>query len=217
MGNRFKLIVRWLLIGVLVALLIPVGALLWGAYALPAPAQASSTLARMYAEDQAARQAGFADIPSLLALTVGDWQRLQKARRMVEAQLLSSAADYYHAAMLLQHGSTPDDFRTAQQLAHTAAELGEPRGIKLSALAEDRYLISIGMPQKYGSQFACTPRNGWQLRPVDPAVTDAQRQERQMPPLAEQTAKVARIQALLKGECALSATDMQEIARIMGD
>jgi hypothetical protein len=217
MMQRIKQIGRWVLLLLLIALVVGGGSFLWGAYMLPARPQASSTLALLYEQDQAARQAGFADLRSFLALTLGDWQRLQKVRRMVDAQLLATAQDYYHAALLLQHGNTPEDFRRAQQLAEQAAQLGEPRGVKLHALAEDRYLISIGQPQKYGSQFVCTPPQGWQLQPVDPAVTDADRQQRQMPPLAEQQAKVAELQTLTNGQCALTADTMRELARMMDE
>ena len=213
--QRIKRLGRWVLLLLLLVVTAVGGSFLWGAYGLPPRQQVSSTLARLYAQDQAARQAGFADLKSFLALTLGDWQRLQKVRRMVDAQLLITALDHYHAALLLQHGNEPDDFHRAQQLAEQAAHLGEPRGVKLSAVAEDRYLISMGQPQKYGSQFVCTPPQGWQLHPVDPAVTDADRQQYQMPSLAQQHAKIAQLQAITNGQCALTTDTMQAIARIM--
>ncbi|HRW05890.1 MAG TPA: hypothetical protein P5121_12380 [Caldilineaceae bacterium] len=213
--QRIKQIGSWVFLLLLIALVVAGGSFLWGAYMLPPHRQVSSTLALLYEQDQAARQAGFADLKSFLTLTLGDWQRLQKVRRMVDAQLLATTLDHYHAALLLQHGHDPNDFRRAQQLAEQAAQMGEPRGIKLSALAEDRYLISMGQPQRYGSQFVCTPPQGWQLQPVGPAVTDADREQKQMPPLAEQRAKVAEIQTLTSGQCALTADTMHEIAQMM--
>lgn len=85
----------------------------------------------------------------------------------------------------------------------------------LRAAAEDRYLVSLGQPQRYGSQFHCIAPQGWQLHPVDPAVTDAEREATDMPPLATQQARVAQIQDVTGGACALDAQTMGQIQAIM--
>lgn len=215
MRHHVRHIVRWSLITLLSSIAGVITVMLWEAYRLPARAQASERLAVLYADDQAARSAGFADAGSFLKLIIGDWQRLQQVRRIMDAHMLTHAEDYYHAAMILQHGRSPDDFRRAQEAAQRAAELGDERGLRLRALAEDRYLISLDRPQRYGSQFFCTPPEGWQLYPVDPEVTDQERRALGMPPLDEQLEKLQHIQQRTDGHCALSPELMQELASLM--
>lgn len=215
MRHHLRRMVQWSLIALLILIAGIITPILWEAYRLPARAQASARLAALYADDQAARYAGFADVRSLLGLLIGDWQRLQQVRRIMDAHMLSRAEDYYHAAMILQHGQRPDDFLRAQAAAQRAAELGDARGIGLSALAEDRYLISLDQPQRYGSQFFCSSPEGWQLYPVDQAVTDQERQALGMPSLDEQLERLRQIQERTNGQCALSPDLMRELESLM--
>jgi hypothetical protein len=54
----------------------------------------------------------------------------------------------------------------------------------LAAASEDRLLVRQGQLQKWGTQFG--KKDGkWVLEDVDPAVTDEQRAEWDVPPLAE--------------------------------
>lgn len=130
MRGAGRRLVRWTVgVGGL-GLLVLIGWVLWGAFVLPPRDQASARLAALFQDDQAARAAGFADLGSMLRLAVGDWQRQTLVRRMVEAQLLSSGEDHYHAAMILQHGNTPADYLQAQTLAEQAVTLGgRPRRV----------------------------------------------------------------------------------------
>jgi hypothetical protein len=97
------------------------------------------------------------------------------------------ADDYYHAAMILQHGRTAEDFDLAHQLSLKASEL-EPtdRAARwLAAATKDRYLMTLGKPQLYGTQFKRDPGGPWYLYPVDPSITDEERAKWNVPPLAE--------------------------------
>lgn len=61
--------------------------------------------------------------------------------------------DYYNAALIYQHGKTPDDYLLAHVLALDAISLGTKEGRWLAAATLDRYLQSIEKPQIFGTQF----------------------------------------------------------------
>lgn len=86
--------------------------------------------------------------------------------------------------MVFQHGEALDDYWRAHELAKNGAELGHHGARWLAAAAYDRWLMRQGKPQKYGTQYV---REGerWRLRDVDPATTDEERGEWNVPPLAE--------------------------------
>jgi len=94
------------------------------------------------------------------------------------------AADYVHAAMVLQHGNDPADFELANRWALEAVRLAprDARARWLAVATEDRYRMSTGQPQRYGTQFRKIDGR-WALYDVDPTVTDAQRLAWNAPPL----------------------------------
>jgi hypothetical protein len=92
---------------------------------------------------------------------------------LLDAGAAAAAEDYHHAAMVLHHGDRRDHHRRAHELARRAAELGHRPGRWLAA----------GRPQRYGTQYR-TQGDRWELWPVDPATTDAERAAWDVPPLA---------------------------------
>ncbi|MBP2017378.1 hypothetical protein J2Z79_000761 [Symbiobacterium terraclitae] len=83
-------------------------------------------LAALYQEDQRDRMNLPADPQGLQAMAERDRRRRARAAALVAEGALTTAQDYFHAAMLLQHGDGPDDFRRAHELALRAVELGHP-------------------------------------------------------------------------------------------
>jgi len=64
----------------------------------------------------------------------------------------------------------------------------------LKAAAWDRYQMRLGLPQWYGTQFVRDPGEPWRLYDVDTtAVTDEERAAHGVPTLAEQRARVDRM------------------------
>lgn len=149
--------------------------------------ESTETTARLkvlFDADQAREQGDWATI---------DWKKVgaeDLARRLEIAPLLvagkiTRAESLYHAAMIFQHGTCPAHFKLTADLALKAVELGHDKARWLHAAGLDRYLMNLGQPQKYGTQFSKTDDGVWRLYEVDPAVTDEERARFNVPPLAK--------------------------------
>jgi hypothetical protein len=93
--------------------------------------------------------------------------------------------DMLHLAFLFQHGQISEDYNKAQKLASEAEKKGVEGATWLSSAAEDRYLVSLGKPQKWGTQFIHTAE-GWRYAtPLEEdthsGITDEMRQSRNIP------------------------------------
>lgn len=155
----------------------------------------SQELARLYAEDQADRNFSADRQPDWEAISMRDEQRELRIKQLLAAGPLGSGADYYHAAMILQHATTPDDYLLAHDLCVIAISKGERRARWLAAASLDRFLIHIGRPQRFGTQFQSTRSfRPPQLMPVDPGVPDVLRQELGVPTLEEAKKKQAEME-----------------------
>src|ERR1051326_5012876 len=132
-------------------------------------------LQALYDEDQADVQQ-FRGAESFIAS--------QARRAQVETWLdegrIQTPEDFFHAAVLFQHGERLEHWAQAHLLARTAAEGGHPRARYLAAAAYDRWLMRQGKPQKYGTN---STRDG--VWPYDPATTDDERAAWDVPPLQE--------------------------------
>lgn len=82
-----------------------------------------------------------------------DKARLTRTREIVNLASGSLSAEAkYHAAMIFQHGESSSDFESAYFLASSASATGFAKADKLSEAAYDRWQLSIGKPQKFGTQ-----------------------------------------------------------------
>ena len=162
--------------------------------AMPSADEASAELARLCAEDQADRTtSGGIDWNTVAGR---DALRLARVKQLVQGQALTVGLDYFHAAMVLQHAHDPDDYLLAHELSVAAASQGVEQARWLAAASEDRFLGSIGRPQRFGTQFHVDhPSGRWSLPDVDAAVTDALRRAFGAPPLAEARAQVSEMNA----------------------
>lgn len=142
------------------------------------------------AELEALKKADQADRQFVSSPQEIDWARIaprdaarqQRVRELLLADAVHSAQDFDNAALIMQHGSKPSDFLLAHELAAIAAYKGNFGS--LVALAEDRWLDSLGRQQRWGSQF------DWEglVKPVarlGSVVTDQMRRDLLLPTLAE--------------------------------
>jgi hypothetical protein len=79
------------------------------------------------------------------------------ARRMRVGEIFSegcfqTSADFAAGAILFQHGEVSEHYYQAFIWANRAVELGDHTQRKLMALAIDRFLVSIGKKQLFGTQ-----------------------------------------------------------------
>ena len=142
-------------------------------------------LQALYKQDQADRE-DFArlDQAQRQYMLQRDRARRQRVEELVASNPLLDAEDYFHAAMIFQHGETPEHFLKAHTLAYKGAKQGHPACFCLMAAAYDRVLMSQGHAQKYGTQYIIQ-HGRWVLYAVDPTTTDAQRAQWNVPPLAQ--------------------------------
>ncbi|MCD6040112.1 MAG: Uncharacterized protein K0S27_1512 [Gammaproteobacteria bacterium] len=114
--------------------------------------------------------------PEIMAVSRNDIKRRKRVGEIFGEGCLKSANDYYAAALIYQHGDTPDHYYQTYLWATHAAALGNIEGKPLAAMAIDRYLVSIGKKQLFGSQFfaagAPSPNQCYCMQPVEPSFSD---------------------------------------------
>ncbi|WP_370409243.1 DUF6624 domain-containing protein, partial [Tenacibaculum dicentrarchi] len=128
-----------------------------------------------------------------------DWHVLSKRdslRRVRVNEILNSnkiktAKDYINAAMVFQHGNDSTDYGKAVRLMKKAIELDSTTNKWLFAATTDRYLLSKGEPQIYGTQYQKMGDEPWKLAKMDTTkVSDNERIEYGVETLSEQRQKV---------------------------
>ena len=168
--------------------------LISSACSIPVPAASASEALISNAEMKAIFDADQA--PRKSTVTPMDWSAIgaqDRARQTRTRQLLASGAlktgdDYYHAAMVFQHGNAADDHLLAHALSVAAAARGRGNAAWLAAATLDRYLQTIGRPQIYGTQYE-TPQPPEEMtqEPYNRAlIPDALRTALNVPTQAEQ-------------------------------
>src|SRR5688572_8633847 len=149
-------------------------------------------LARMYAEDQADRRD--AEKIGWEKISERDATRLARAKAIYQADTLKTGGDYYHTAMILQHSHEAADYLLAHELCIVAIGKGDERAKWLAAATEDRFMMDIGRPQRFGTQYRPEPPGSdgpIRLYKVDDGVTDGLRREFKAPSLEQARAKEA--------------------------
>lgn len=119
-------------------------------------------------------------------LDVKDRERKEEVQKLLREDGQLEAVDFRRAALIFQHGEDPEDFKRANELSKKAIEQGDSTAGWLYAATMDRWLISVGRPQKYGTQFRQNAKGEWELvMPIDPNVTDEERLKYGVPPIAK--------------------------------
>ena len=150
-------------------------------------------LLRLYLEQRQEREA-----PATGATTAELVERAAARRRAaserVEGGGVKKPEDAFHAASLLVESDRPAEVERAAGLARQALA-GDPDLLAarpLVATAVDRGRLLTGKPQKYGTQLV-EIAGQWKVYDVAPEVTDEERAEWGLPPLAEAYARAAEL------------------------
>ena len=163
----------------------------------------NAKLYEIYQEDQGERtvmiQEGMEkflhDTTLLMRMVHNDSIRKQEIYAMLPKLKKSrSTEDIQEAALILQHGDDTTDYWNAHELAMRDIHLGDTTARQLAAITLDRYLVAKGKPQRYGTQAFKNEKTGkWELDPVDPSVTDAERAKWDEPPLKDQLKRLESV------------------------
>lgn len=126
----------------------------------------------------------------------GDDLRRMRVLELLAEGLVVTVDGKYYAAMILQHtpqfeiggeliSMSAENYMLAHLLAKSAAAEGHKGARSLVPRTIDRYLVSQGLPQKYGTQFTLNPKTRrLEFSPVDPVTTDEEREQWGVPPVA---------------------------------
>jgi hypothetical protein len=123
----------------------------------PAPTQQEreAALKALFEADQAARSGPIEQV-DMEALNRRDSTHRDSLRALVRAGTLATSSSYYQAAMLMQHGIDSSAYRQAHEWARESERLDSTKvEVRwLVAATWDRYQMSRGEPQWYGTQSA---------------------------------------------------------------
>ncbi|MBN9296406.1 MAG: hypothetical protein J0I41_05310 [Filimonas sp.] len=157
--------------------------------------QDNAELKKMYEEDQGARMV--ANI-NWSELHKQDSTREKRVYEMISQGLIVTGKDYYHSAMIFQHGRDSVAYGMAVKQMRKAVELDSNVNKWLLAAAIDRELMSRNKPQIYGTQYIKKSMNAkWERYKIDSTqVTDAERKYYRVESLAEQREKEIRMNQL---------------------
>lgn len=153
-------------------------------------------LIRLHDEDQADRSPANAKDIDWAVVGPRDKARLARVKALYTQNALHTGADYYRAALVLQHSDLADDFLLAHEFCVVAISKGKnDRDTRwLAAASEDRFLMNIGRPQRFATQYRAVPVTApFRLYKVDESVTDELRRALDAPSLAKAKAKEAEI------------------------
>src|SRR5712692_3189422 len=155
-------------------------------------AKDNQELSRLMEEDQADRTPPTGRSIDWKLVAPRDEARLKRTKELYSQGQLQTGNDFSNAALLLQHSDKAEDYLLAHELCIVAISKGAS-GESLAAASEDRFLMNIGRPQGFGTQYKSTgPNQPYRLYPVEPGVTDQVRRLLTVPSLAEAKAHEAK-------------------------
>ncbi len=115
---------------------------------------------------------------TLETMSKNDLVRRKRVGEIFDEGCLKSAADYEAAFIVYQHGNTPDQYFQAFLWSKQALALGDTQVKGEVAMAVDRYLVSIGHKQLFGTQASQKVIGGcWCIHPVEDSFPQTFRDE----------------------------------------
>lgn len=150
-------------------------------------------LIEIYKNDQGDRQTDNIDWD---IVSKRDSLREVRIYQLLDSNKVQTSQDYHNAAMIFQHGGDSTAYGMAVKLMRKSIELDPTANSWLLAAAIDRYLLSKGEPQIYGTQYQKKFGKGelWYLNEIDTTkITDAERIEYGVETLAQQRERVIQM------------------------
>jgi hypothetical protein len=135
----------------------------------------NAELKYLHEQDQSDRSPALGKTEDWNAIVTRDQMRRERVKALFRAGRIRTADDYYHAAMVLQHGDKPEDFLLAHEFCVAAIVEGknDKESRWLGASAEDRLLMALDRPQRFGTQFRSDGDDPtMHLYEVDDGLTD---------------------------------------------
>lgn len=109
--------------------------------------------------DQADRKTNWATLTEeeRAANVARDRERNRRMREILQGDALHTANDFTNASLVMQHSPKVSGIQLAHELAVCSLLLGD-RGMGrwLVAASYDRFLVQLGHPQRFGTQFGAT-------------------------------------------------------------
>jgi hypothetical protein len=139
----------------------------------------SKELAEIACLDQESRK----NFPNMSQENLNKMLRDDTKRRMRVGEIFgegcfSSAKDYAAAALVFQHGIIADHFFQAFLWAKKSVDLGDEKQMRLMALSLDRYLVTSGYKQLFGSQaIKLNSEKCWCLQQTEKTFPEKLRQK----------------------------------------
>ena len=149
----------------------------------------------LFNADQKDREKVYASSKDVDALKERDRERRRELLDMIGQGGVNTSNDLYRAAVLLLHGAEPKEFLTAHRLAVMASINGHRQSRWLAAASLDRFLMSVGLAQVYGTQCEQSEdENRYQLRlPIDDTtVLHFEKRFFSVPPVVERLSQLNR-------------------------
>lgn len=176
--------------------------------------QASARLEAIRAADQEERKDGRLGPDSIPR----DTERRREVAELFAEGCIKSGRDNHNAAQVFQHGSVPDHYYQTYIWAARAVQLGDEEARRLIPRGIDRYLLSSGYRQLFGTNATGQMQTNaagkptgemvWCLPPVAEDFTDEARIAMGEEPLAEKLAWVAEMNS--SGEGAFCDDDLAD-------
>lgn len=133
-------------------------------------------LEKLYLEDKKEREGLIETKESLKTLEAHDRKRLKEVKRLLPDVDTAEIWNCHYLAYLLIHGETTEDYQLAHEYAKKAVDMGSSITKWLYAATLDRWLVSQGKPQKFGTQYKILDGKK-ELFPVDKNTSDQERIE----------------------------------------
>lgn len=175
----------------------------------------NTELIEIYKNDQADRKVDNIDWS---IVSENDRKREKRIYELIEEGALRTSNDYHNAAMIFQHGMDSTAYGMAVKLMKKSIDLDPNANKWLFAAATDRYLLSIGEPQIYGTQFSRKNEEGakWERSNMDTTkITDAQRIEYDVETLAQQQEKLHTMNLIKLSEFMTEGKTIVDVRKLL--